>query len=156
MSYPFGAFNDEIVRLLPQLGVEYARTTLSHGKFNMPDDFLRWHPTCHHNGNLMERLNEFWSLRDWYPMPLFYVWGHSYEFQNDDNWNMIEEFCERASNDADTWYATNIEVVDYMNALRRLKFSVDGAHVINPSAITVWIDADGEAVEIKPGAIKLG
>ncbi|MCA0758761.1 polysaccharide deacetylase family protein, partial [Paenibacillus sp. N4] len=48
MSYPFGTYNDRVVRSLPVLGIEYARTVQSHGGFHMPDDPLRWHPTCHH------------------------------------------------------------------------------------------------------------
>ena len=28
---------------------------------------------------------------------LLYIWGHSYEFDNDNNWNVIEEFAEKGS-----------------------------------------------------------
>ncbi len=48
MSYPFGTFNEQIMALLPPIGIKYARTVLSHGHFNVPDDFLAWHPTTHH------------------------------------------------------------------------------------------------------------
>jgi hypothetical protein len=41
--------------------------------------------------------------------------------------------------------------VDYINALRNLKFSVDRKMVYNPSAIAVWIGVDGEAVKVEAG-----
>lgn len=49
-----------------------------------------------------------------------YVWGHSYEFDNHDNWNVIEDFCAYMGGRNDIWYATNIEIIDYMDAARRL------------------------------------
>lgn len=34
----------------------------------------------------------------------------------------------------DIWYATNIQIIDYMEVVNRLKFSADGESVYNPSA----------------------
>ena len=42
----------------------------------------------------------------------------------------------------DIWYATNIEIVDYMKAARNLKFTVEGILVYNPGAIFVWISVE--------------
>ena len=151
MSYPFGDFNDAILKALPALGIEYSRTVLSHGRFQLPGDFLQWHPTCHHGDNLMARLEAFRHTSEWQQMPLLYVWGHSYEFHRNNNWELIEEFCRAASFLDDVWYATNIEIADYVTALRRLKFSVDRTMIFNPSAIQLWVGIDGEAVAIRPG-----
>ena len=46
---------------------------------------------------------------------LFYLWGHSYEFDDDDNWDTIEKFLQKAGCRDDVWYATNIEVYDCIN-----------------------------------------
>ena len=54
---------------------------------------------------------------------LFYLWGHSYEFTRDNNWDLIEEFCELTGGREDIWYATNIEIIDYMDVLNRLQFN---------------------------------
>ncbi len=154
MSYPFGDYNDAVLSALPALGIEYSRTTLSHGRFSVPDNFLLWHPTCHHEDRLMERLKQFQSAAGWGQMPLFYVWGHSYEFDRNGNWELIEGFCAAAAHDPDVWYATNVEIMDYLTAQRSLKFSVDRTKVYNPSAISVWIEADGQPVAIQPGESK--
>ncbi|MFP4660898.1 MAG: polysaccharide deacetylase family protein [Halanaerobiales bacterium] len=151
MSYPFGEYNQKIMEELPLLGIEYSRTVNSHGRFALPDNFLAWHPTCHHDGGIMKKLKDFQNPNPWEVMPLFYVWGHSFEFDRNNNWELIEEFCKKASNDETVWYATNLEIMDYIKALRNLKFSVDKQMVYNPSGINVWIGANGKAVEIEPG-----
>ncbi|MEJ0000406.1 MAG: hypothetical protein WDO13_15365 [Verrucomicrobiota bacterium] len=56
---------------------------------------------------------------------LLYVWGHSYEFDRDKNWELIEQFGAKVGGRDDIWYATNIEIVDYCEALRRVEFSAD-------------------------------
>ncbi len=69
---------------------------------------------------------------------LFYVWGHSYEFEANDNWNVIEEFAAMIGDRDDIWYATNIEVYDYFKAYRELIFNADMSICINPTAMDVW------------------
>lgn len=154
MSYPFGVYNEAVLNLLPALGIEYSRTVNSHGSFRLPDNFLTWHPTCHHDNKLLEKCSEFQKLQPWVKMPLFYVWGHSFEFDRNKNWELIEEFCKTVSGNESVWYATNIEIMDYIKAMKGLRFSADRKLVGNPSATTVWIDVDGEAVAVEPGTLK--
>ena len=64
---------------------------------------------------------------------------------------MMEQFCEMMSGKEDIWYATNIEIVDYMKAAENLKYTVNGDKVWNPNACTVWISIDGKIMEIPGG-----
>ena len=82
---------------------------------------------------------------------MMYVWGHSYEFTDQNNWELMEQFCEMMSGKEDIWYATNIEIVDYMKAAENLKYTVNGDKVWNPNACTVWISIDGKIIEIPGG-----
>ena len=151
LSYPNRSVSPEIVELLPHCGIEYARTGDSTDSFAMPDNFILWKPTCHHKHNLLKLGNEFIELNKSHYLFMMYVWGHSYEFDNDDNWELIEEFCKMVGGRDDIWYATSIEIVDYMNAAKNLKFTVDMDKVYNPSAITVWIRVDDKIYSIKSG-----
>ena len=152
MSYPNGSYTQEIVDMLPGLGIEYCRVVGSTDDFNMPENFLTWKSTCHHNHNLLENGKRFIELNKTQYLYLMYVWGHSYEFPRDDNWELMEEFCRMAGQRGDTWYATNIEIVDYMNAAAALKYTIDGDLVYNPSAKAVWISVDGTIVEVPGGS----
>ena len=152
MSYPFGTYTQELIGKLRVLGMQYSRTIKNTGKFDPPTNFMEWNPTCHHcDPKLMERLASFKDYK--YPMPLFYVWGHSYEFPRDNNWDVIERFCAEASGDPDVWYATNIEIFDYLTALRALRFSADRTMVYNPTATDVWVEVDRDPVVCPAGKV---
>lgn len=151
MSYPYGNYNSHVIDLCRTAGIEYSRTTLSTGGYTLPQDFLAWHPTCHHTNNLMDRLTHLYDYDKYARMRLLYVWGHSYEFDRSNNWEIIEEFAEAAADREDTWYATNIEIVDYIAALKSLRVSTDRTIIYNPSAIDVWVTVNNQTVHIKSG-----
>ena len=151
MSYPFGNFDDRVIDIIKKCGIEYSRTVFSTKNFDVPEDFLRWNPTIHHTNNLDDFLTKFLELKIGRRPHLFYVWGHSYEFDRANNWELIESFCERAGGRDDIWYATNIEIVDYINAIRSLRVSVKGDKIYNPSAQTVWFSFEDKPVKIEPG-----
>ncbi|MBQ8807865.1 MAG: polysaccharide deacetylase family protein, partial [Clostridia bacterium] len=116
-AYPFGTYNDNIVEALRLCGIKYCRTIVSTENFDIPSDWLRLPATCHHdNPRLMELAGNFSSLPVNRQPKLFYVWGHSYEFNQKQNWNVIENFCEKMAHNDTIWYATNIEIYDYIEA----------------------------------------
>jgi len=157
MSYPYGTCSDAVARLLPSLGIEYARTVESHQRFGVPHDLLRWPATCHHKRDLMKLADAFLAVEKPNRLCLMYVWGHSYEFEREGNWDLIEGFCDHVGGRDDTWYATNIEIADYLWAVRALRFGADGDLAHNPSAVAVWLEADGEVTEVGPGCtVRLG
>jgi len=152
MSYPNGCYDENVKQLLKQTGIVYSRTTKETGAFDLPDDFLEWHPTCHHNHRLLELAERFVNRNSDQRLCLLYVWGHSYEFERDQNWDLMERFGELVGNRDEIWYAANAEIYEYMHAAKRLVFFADGRHVYNPSAVPVWIQADGVVYEIPSGA----
>ncbi len=111
MAYPFGTHNEEVRALVKEAGLHYARTVHSTNAFDLPTDLLQLPATCHHRAeNLMELAKQFVELKTDTPQ-LFYVWGHSYEFDVDNNWDMMEEFCKYISGREDIFYGTNTEVL---------------------------------------------
>jgi hypothetical protein len=67
---------------------------------------------------------------------------------------LIEEFCQLVSNQPDVWYATNIEIIDYLEAAQRLQYSASCNMVYNPSVLSVWITVNDMPVEIRGGETK--
>jgi peptidoglycan/xylan/chitin deacetylase (PgdA/CDA1 family) len=109
MAYPYGTFNDEVVKAVGHCGLRYARGVQSTYSFDIPKDLLRYQPTIMHTDpKLMELAETFIKLKPSTPQ-VFYLWGHSYEFDTDRNWHVIEDFCRLISGKDDIFYATNAE-----------------------------------------------
>ena len=153
-----GAEYSNIKRYLTDLGIVYSRTLGNdNDSFALPTDWHAWMPTAHHtNPELFRYIDKFLNE----PMPsyeaaqtprLFYLWGHSFEFENNKNWNLLDKICSALSNKPDVWYATNIEIYDYVSAYRSLVFSADGSMVYNPTLLDIWFTEDGKPYVIKSG-----
>lgn len=155
MAYPYGSFNDTVIDCMKACGIKYSRTTVSTGGFGIPSDWLRLPATCHHNDERLFPLADHFV--DAGPRPanndpwLFYVWGHSYEFDDADNWERIETFAARVGGHNHIWYATNMDIYEYVSAWRSLTFTTDGTVVTNRSSIDLWGLADGKPVMIPAG-----
>lgn len=152
MAYPYGTFSDTVVDCLKACGIVYSRTVISSGSFALPADWLRLEATCHHNDpRLMELAARFVEKTPDRTPWLFYLWGHSYEFEAKDNWDVIEKFAEYTGGKEDVWYATNLEIYDYIEAWKRLITSADGTRIFNPTAYTLWYSMAGQCGCIRPG-----
>lgn len=155
MAYPNGtwAVDDKTVEAARCAGIVYARGTKSTHRFDLPTgDFLRLEPTCHHNDkDIFSLINTFLAEpAKRFPL-MFYVWGHSYEFDDKNNWDHMERVLAAISGRDDIWYATNIEIFDYINAFKQLQFSVDMSMIHNPTATDLYF-ANGDGIVHKIGA----
>ena len=154
MAYPFGTNSENVIEALKSCGIVYARTVISTNDFRIPTDWRRLTATCHHKSPELKRLAKKFVEEKLLGAPyLFYLWGHSYEFEADNNWNVIEDFAKYIGNKEDIWYATNIEIYDYIDAYNRLVFSIDGRRVKNPSNRKIWFEHSEKIIEIEAGAM---
>lgn len=158
MAYPYGLDPDRIPQsILKQCGIHYSRTTVATHNFEIPADFIRWNPTCHHSdAKLNELIEDFNAIEKspWWPA-LFYVWGHSYEFDN--KWDVLEDMLKKVSGKDDVWYATNGEIYDYIQSYYRLEHSVNGKYIKNPTTTDIFMSYNKELIKIPAGeTITLG
>lgn len=165
MAYPDTGIRDfhnnasyENIRgYLKDLGIVFSRSLgADNDSFALPTDWYNWIPTAHHNNeNIMAYIDKFIGKQGSYCAArtpwLFYLWGHSYEFGNAGNWEHLENICKKLSNRDDVWYATNIEIYDYVNAYNSLIHSADGSKVYNPTLCDVWFDIDETEYCVKSG-----
>lgn len=168
MAYPdtgitkFGNFGcyEQVKQILTELDIAYSRTLGGdNDEFMLPQDFHAWMPSAHHdNPQILDYIDRFLSLdlsTNTYHairMPrLLYIWGHSYEFDDNQNWAHIEHICQMLAHREDLWYATNIEIFDYVEAYRRLIYSANGKKMYNPTLKQLWIDVDGVLYTVHPG-----
>ncbi len=153
MAYPMGTFNDMTVEVLSACKVAYSRTTVSTGRFDIPTDWLRMPATCHHNDpRALDLAAQFANGQDPWGFPqLFYLWGHAYEFEADNNWERIEKILSIVGGRDDVWYATNIEIYNYVKAYEALQFSVECRYVDNPTATDVYFEHGGKRICARAG-----
>lgn len=153
LAYPFGTYDDRILAMLPELGIEYARLGTATQRFDLPDNLLLWQTTGHHNQALA--LAQRFLALDTVEPALLYIWGHSFEldgFLSSDlskNWDYIERVCQLLGGRADLYYGTALDLAGYFQALRRLQWSA--TELRNPTALPVWIHWQGRDYELKPG-----
>lgn len=150
-AYPYGNYNGELLELLKIMGMKYFRTTRSTYSFALPKNPLLLDPTIRHKDlRLNELVDAFVKAQPDHNPYLFYLWGHSFEFDFDNNWEVIETFAQKVSNKEEIWYATNIEIVKYIEAFNRLEVTIGFDSIYNPSGIDVWITTRGKVYCVKP------
>ena len=116
MAYPGGGVNNdervaEVIR--KHTAMKYARTITSCYHFDLQQDLLRFQPSVYHiEFDRMAEMGEaFLKLQPDKPQ-IYYIWGHSYEFDYHDTWGEFEKFCQMMSGRDDIFYGTNHEVLN--------------------------------------------
>lgn len=167
MAFPDTAVNrfqepeayKRVKKYIEDLDIAYVRSAGGdNDKFNLPEEWHNWMPTVHHdNPQIFEYMEKFINLdvsKLYISMrtpKLFYVWGHSFEFERNQNWEHLDEICQKISGKDDIWYATNMEIYEYVQAYNSLVYSADGTIVYNPTLFDIWFDIDGTMYFIKSG-----
>lgn len=166
MAYPFGNTNDVVVETILELGIEYARTVGDTYAFEIPKDFLRWEPSVHQFAKAYWETNQ--PEKDKKELELFYkviadflatnklavmdIWGHSWEMGLDEKkWEETEKFFSLLANQSSIYYTKQIDLVDYINAYRNLKFSFDKKIVTNVSSFEIYFKVGNKIESILPG-----
>lgn len=151
-AYPYGAYDEASLDILTQCGLGYYRTVTSTHDFNIPRDFRALDPTCHHADPELDTLvDRFLNQTEIYDPLMFYLWGHSYEFRRDNNWEIIEKFAKKIGGHSDIWYATNAEIYNYVQLYKRLVWRSDLSKVFNPTYMPIFVQVEDNILEIKPG-----
>lgn len=157
MAYPFGTYNNDVLRIIKDCGIKYSRGVGAHHRFSVSQKWLEMDTTCHQaDERIFELADQFVNgglSNDWRTTEgwLFYIWGHSYEYRTEDDWARMENLCKILADRDDVWYATNIELYDYIEAYRSLSFSVENDMVYNPSACDVYMLHNGQKYCIGAG-----
>ncbi len=116
MAYPCGGVNndDRVASIIKEkTKIRYARNITSTYSFDIQSNLYRFCPSVYHImelDRLFELGESFVSLKTSVPQ-IFYIWGHSYEFDIDDTWGKMEEFCKLVSGRDDIFYGTNREIL---------------------------------------------
>lgn len=117
MAYPCGGVNndDRVAKIIERnTKIKYARTITASYSFELPKNLYRLNPSVYigEPDKMFALAKDFIALKTDEPQ-IFFIWGHSYEFEllKQINWEMFEEFCALVSMRDDIIYGTNTEVL---------------------------------------------
>ncbi|HEX8832639.1 MAG TPA: polysaccharide deacetylase family protein, partial [Abditibacteriaceae bacterium] len=155
MAYPFGSYDARVIETLRALGVVYSRTCENQARPFPPAEPLAWASTMHQYGGeagdtVPERFQKM--LDNPHASNVFFVWGHGFEFANNDDWDGLERLFKPLAGHDEAWYCTNIELFDYEAARNRVVVAANRGSVYNPNGIAVTVSVDGKLLDVPPGA----
>lgn len=118
MAYPGGGsgplYDSRVGKVVKEnTGIKYARVVEPSYNFNLQEDLHEFKPTIRHHNNwdkLYELAQQFIDMKADKPQ-IFYIWGHSYEFDIYNDYDRFEEFCKFISGKNDIFYGTNKEIL---------------------------------------------
>mgnify|MGYP002521506865 CR=1 FL=1 len=112
MAYPYGTYDDRVIKIARELGIKYARTAGTSMKFSVPENLMKYSGTCHFsNSEIFRLIDDFEALPDDSDSDengrngaenrkdderqILYIWGHTYEFDVLKKWDFLTELFER-------------------------------------------------------------
>lgn len=153
--WPFGMQKNaalfEILKKEGFYGLRTGGSTLDTTAFRIPEDRTAWSFNAIHS-----QLLSVSKLYEAYPddgeLKTFIFGVHSIDYERSDKWCDLEEFAKTFGNRPETyWYATNVEIFDYEDAINALV--ITDTSVENPSDITLYITVDGERIVLTPRSV---
>ena len=116
MAYPGGGEknNNKYVAdfIRENTTIKFSRTITSTYNFDLQENLHQFNPTIHiwEMDKMFELAHQFIELKTDTPK-IFYIWGHSWEYDRHSTWERMEEFCKLISGRDDIFYGTNSEVL---------------------------------------------
>lgn len=112
-AYPGGGvnYNTRVAQIIKEnTNIKYARTTVETNSFDIQDNLYEFKPSVYHLNydKMVELGKEFVNLKCT-EKKIFYIWGHSYEFDAWNFWDKFEEFLKLISFRDDIDYLSNKE-----------------------------------------------
>ena len=96
-AYPGGDnyLNNHVIDVIKNnTTLKYGRLTSNTLSFDLPEDFMRWKPTCSvYDGTMTDCLNRLISQEAESDL-LLYVWDHPWNIEHYGKWTAFENFCK--------------------------------------------------------------
>ncbi len=153
--WPFGRQkSEELFELLkkePFYAMRKTGATEDKTGFAIPADRSDWSYNANHL-QLLSVAEKFKNYPDDGGLKTFIFGVHSVDFERSGNWCDLETFARDFGNRSEKyWYATNIEIFDYEDAVNALITTDE--KIENPTDVAVYITVDGERIKMEPHSV---
>ena len=110
LAYPGGRFTPQVIEALRKTSRRYARGASPTYRFDWPEDWFAWQPTCHYADAETPALIEAFLAAPPESGLLLHLFGHSYELTRPDahwGWAYLEGLLSRLAGRSDAICLTN-------------------------------------------------
>ena len=141
--------------ILSKSGIIYSRGTRSTNAFELPENLMCWEPTAKAVPAALDEVSRNFAAEPAdEELKLCTLWGHSWEYRQESDWQALEKFCAEWS-EQKVWRATFGEIARYIIAVRSLEWTPDRKMVRNPSGENIYIGKDGKLCMLRPGEVMI-
>jgi hypothetical protein len=146
-ALPFDYYSDLIADCAKKCGFSYARMSEERYSYAPPEEYFYWAAGAFHiSSKFAEFVDGFFEADE--ELALCQIVGHSYDLDTENMWEQMETILKRVAEDEDVISMTNLELVQYLKAMRSAVISEDG--IKNHSDMELWFEKDGEIFSVKP------
>jgi len=119
LAYPMGETNEQLINILNEnTKLKYARTIYYTYGFGIPKNFMCWNPTAWiEDGEVFNLYDKFIKSESEEDV-LFYVWGHSYDFEKFKTWDRFLKLADLISKTDGVKCVTNNELFTKMSKIK--------------------------------------
>ncbi len=155
ICYPSSSYNDHVIELLRSYGLIYGRTADSCLKYELPENFMIWVPTCHDEYSGMTKLVDQMIKSPRTDLLCYYVWGHAYELDKPTmtegmtRWQHLEALFKQVGTSDVVWCATNGQIATCVLAVR--KCVQTDTSFENRSDQVIYAKYGDQKITIQPG-----
>lgn len=142
---------EDLLEYARQNGYIYARGVGYNGRFDLPDDWMKWICSAS-TGNALSRAQAFASQPETDEFLMFSVWGHATDLGSDDEGKakmlaLYNSIIDLVIND-EVWNPTPSEFVTYVEAAKKL--DITETYIYNPTDVTIYAIVNGNRITIAP------
>ena len=116
----------------------------------LPEDRMAWSFNVTFR-SLLDYAKKYERYKDDGQLKFFCLGGHSHDFQNNNCWDILENFARDYGNrPSEFWYASVRDIFEYEDAVKSLK--ITNVSIENPTKITLYVKIDGKEAVISPNS----
>ena len=146
-AVPFDYYSDLIAECAKKSGFIYARMSEERYSYAPPEKYYYWAAGAFHTSSkFAEFVEGFFETKE--ELALCQIVGHSYDLDTEQMWEKMESILKRVAEDDDIISMTNIELVQYLKAMRSAVITEN--EIENHSNVELWFEEDGTIFSVKP------
>jgi peptidoglycan/xylan/chitin deacetylase (PgdA/CDA1 family) len=107
MAYPYGTYDERVLKILKRCGIQYARTIKNTPDFTPQEDLLQLKANCCFTNPDLDAIIDRFLASESDKKQVLYIWGHTYQLGVDMSWADFEEVCKRLSSVKGLTFETN-------------------------------------------------